>query len=97
MKHFIVKIKYTAPISEIEKVVAEHREFLQTGYDNEMLLCSGPIEPRTGGIIIARAESLNVLQEFFIHDPYNINQVADYKFIEFNPVKSQEFLIPWLS
>lgn len=97
MKHFIVKISYTSPIEEIEKVLAEHRSFLQQGYDQKFLLCSGPMNPRVGGIIIAKSESIESIKSFFEQDPYNVNKLATYEFFEFNPVKSQDFLADWIS
>jgi len=57
MKHFIVEITFTAPIARIEEIVPQHRAFLQTGYDRAGCLMSGPKNPRTGGIVVARAPS----------------------------------------
>ncbi|MEK7431519.1 MAG: YciI family protein [Cyanobacteriota bacterium] len=97
MKHFIIKITYTSNIEEIEKVLVEHRSFLQQGYDQEFLLCSGPLNPRTGGVVIAKSESLETIKSFFEKDPYNIHKLVNYEFLEFNPVKSQSFLSDWIS
>ncbi len=57
MKHFVISVTYTAPIEKIEEIRPSHRSFLQIGYDIGFILCSGPRNPMTGGIIIARAES----------------------------------------
>ncbi len=97
MKHFLVDIHYTAPIEKIDEILPLHRAFLQTGYDQGYLLCSGPKNPRTGGIVIARAESEDELRNFFKQDPYQQNQAARYAFIEFNPVKFQPFLEKWIT
>lgn len=96
MKHFLVDITYTAPIEEIEKTVKEHREFLQTGYDKGMLLCSGPKNLKAGGIVIARAISEDSLKVFFADDPYKLKNLVHYDFVEFNPIKHQNFLIQWV-
>lgn len=95
MKYFVVEITYRASVEKIDAAVADHRAFLQSGYDNGSLLCSGPQIPKTGGIIIARAESLEALKEFFTNDPYQARKLAEYRFIEFNPVKRQPFLASW--
>ena len=63
MKHFVVEIIYKAPIDKIEEVLEKHREFLDEGYKKGMLLMSGPQVPRIGGIVIARAESMESLAE----------------------------------
>lgn len=97
MKHFIVEILYRAPLDQIDATVAEHRQFLQKGYDAGTLLMSGPQNPRTGGILIARAESLEALQSFVKNDPYNLKGLTEYRYTEFNPVKRQPFLESWIA
>jgi len=96
MKFFIVEITYTAPLSEIDRALAAHRQFLQTGYDQNRLLLSGPQTPRVGGIIIARGQSLEELQAFFTSDPYQIASLATYRYIEFSPVKHQPAVSDWV-
>lgn len=97
MKHFIIEITYTAPFEQIEPIVPDHRAFLQAGYDQGWLLCSGPSVPRTGGMVVCRAPSLEAIQEFFNKDPYRINGVAGYRFVEFQPVLHQSFLQEWVT
>lgn len=96
MPHFVIEITYKRPYEEIAPVVPEHRAFLQQGYDQGLLLMSGPMNPRTGGIVIARADALENLQAFFSRDPYAQRGFADYRFIEFEPVKYQPFLASWI-
>jgi len=96
MKHFIIELTYLVPFSEIEKVLQEHRNFLQKGYDSGMLLCSGPREPKIGGMAVARAESLKKIQDFFKDDPFLKLKIAEYRYIEFNPVKYQSILKDWI-
>ena len=80
MKHFLVEIEYTAPIEIINMIVDEHRLFLQTGYD----------------LVIARAPSMEAIQEFFFTDPYKQHNAATYRFVEFDPVKYQTFINDWV-
>jgi uncharacterized protein YciI len=96
MKHFVVFVKYKVPMSEIEKHLKEHREYLQIGYDKGLLLCSGPQNPKVGGVVIARGEEQSELINFFSNDPYNLNNLVSYEYIEFNPVKHQPFLKDWI-
>ena len=97
MKHFLVEVTYTASLEKIDEILAAHRAFLQIGYDRGWLLMSGGQNPRMGGIIIARAPSLADLQAFFTADPYQQAGVADYRFLEFNPVKRQPWLETWVT
>jgi uncharacterized protein YciI len=96
MKHFLVEIEYTAPIEIINMIVNEHRQFLQTGYDKGWLLMSGPKFPKSGGLVICRAPSMEAIQEFFFTDPYQQHNAASYRFVEFDPVKYQTFMNDWI-
>jgi uncharacterized protein YciI len=97
MKHFLVEVNYAVPLEQIDAVLAEHRAFLQTGYDRGLLLMSGPLNPRSGGRVVVRAESLDEIRAFFARDPYNLKSLATYAFYEFEPVKRQPFMDDWIS
>ncbi|MFN8670713.1 MAG: YciI family protein [Candidatus Sericytochromatia bacterium] len=96
MKHFIIKLTYTAPLEEIDKSLVEHRTFLQKGYDDKILLFSGRMNPPSGGLIVARNESLEKLQDFFKEDPFYTKSLANYEYTEFSPAKYQNFLVDWI-
>jgi uncharacterized protein YciI len=96
MKHFLVEITYLFPIEIVAETTPEHRAFLQIGYDAGKLLLSGPQVPKVGGIVLARAESLEEIQQFFRDDPYVKKGLANYRFVEFNPVMFQKFMEAWL-
>lgn len=97
MHHFVVEIKYKVHIDEIEKIRPDHRNFLDDGYKKGIILMSGPQLPRVGGIIIARAESMEKLADFLKDDPYQVNKAADYEYIQFDPRNYQKFLESWIS
>ncbi len=97
MKHYLILITYKVELPIIDSLLAQHREFLQTGYDKSLLLMSGPENPRTGGVVIAKANSLEEIKSFFANDPYYKNNAAEYDFREFNPVKYQKILADWIA
>ena len=96
MKHFFIDVKYKVTFEELSESITEHRAFLQIGYDNGILLCSGPRETKKGAIIIARANEVDELKIFFKNDPYILKDIADYEYAEFKPVKFQPFLQSWI-
>ena len=96
MLHFLVEITYTVPFEALSGVVAEHRAYLQTGYDKGWLLMSGPLVPKTGGLVVAKAPSAEAIREFFSTDPYALKGLATYNFVEFEPLKRQAFLEEWV-
>ncbi len=95
MKHFIIKLSYLVPIEKIDELLVEHREFLDLGYSKQILLSSGPQNPRDGGILIARAETLESMKEFCEADPFFKAKFADYQYTEFIPVKYQAEFKSW--
>jgi len=97
MKHFLIEIEYLVSVEALGDAILKHRQFLQTGYELGRILLSGPRVPATGGVLIARALSLEEIKAFFEDDPYKILGLARHNFIEFNPVKHQDFLKGWVS
>jgi len=55
------------------------------------------MESRTGGIVVARAESQEALQAFFSRDPYGQEGLAEHSFQAFTPAKRQAFLEKWVA
>jgi uncharacterized protein YciI len=97
MKHFLVDITYLVPVDDLTDILPQHRTFLQKGYDQGWLLMSGPRLDKLGGIVICRAPSQDALEAFFRDDPYAIHGVAIHRFVEFNPVKRQNWLENWVT
>ena len=95
MKHFIIRLEYKVPIEKIDTVLVTHREFLDSGYQKKILLASGPQNPRDGGILIGRAESLEAMREFCKEDPFAKNEFAYDHYTAFIPVKYQKEFESW--
>lgn len=89
---FLIQLTYKTPVSEVDKYLSSHREFLDYYYKKGVLLLSGPIKPRTGGIIIALTKDRAYLESILQKDPYYLAEIADYELIEFTPVMHREEL-----
>ena len=97
MKHFLLEGQHLVPFEQrAPELIAAHRQFLQQGYDEGRFLLSGPSIPPSGGILIARAESVDELTEFLANEPYCKAKVMCFaKIIEFDPVQHQPVLRDW--
>ncbi len=82
---FIAISTYQKPLEAVDALYPAHREWLMQHYASGAFLGSGPRVPRTGGVIIGRAESLEAFQALFAQDPFQQEGVARYEFIEFTP------------
>ncbi len=86
----IVEITYKAPPQEVDKYLQAHREFLDYHYKQGLFLASGPQKPRVGGILIALTQDKAHLEAVLQNDPYYLAEIADYRLIEFTPVKHRD-------
>lgn len=84
---FIIELTYKRPIEEIDQHLTAHRSFLEDGYQKNYFVASGPQQPRTGGIIISQLKNRSQLESILKQDPFQIHNLAEYKIIEFEPVK----------
>jgi uncharacterized protein YciI len=89
---FIILLKYKKPLSEVDRFVAVHREFLKRFYASGHFLLSGRNEHRTGGVIIANAVTRKEIEEIILEDPFNREGIAEYEIIEFSPSMAAENL-----
>lgn len=84
---FIVQLNYQVPLPEVDKYLQAHRDFLDAHYQSGLFLASGPMTPRTGGIIIATGNDKAALEIILQQDPYYLANIANYTITEFTPVK----------
>ena len=89
---FVIFLNYVKPLEEVDRLVGEHRKFLERQYANGSFLLSGRQEPRTGGVILAKAASKVDIQRIIEDDPFFKAKVAEYKIIEFIPTMAAENL-----
>ena len=80
---FVVLLKYVKPLPEVDRRMREHVAFLKQCYAEKLFVASGRREPRTGGVILARAASKEALAQVMDHDPFVKHGVATYEIVEF--------------
>lgn len=93
---FIIMLHYKKPIEMVDQYLAEHRTFLDEGYKKNYFIASGPRNPRTGGVILSQLTDRQKLKEFLDQDPFCLNGVAEYEYIEFTPVKYHDKFLPYI-
>jgi uncharacterized protein YciI len=80
---FIINLTYIVPLEALDAHMAEHVTFLQKYYKKNMFIASGRKVPRTGGIILALAETKAQVEEIIEEDPFYIYKLADFSITEF--------------
>jgi uncharacterized protein YciI len=81
---YLVILDYEVPLEEIDAALPAHRAWLDEGYDAGLFLASGPREPRTGGVILARGERA-VIEAALARDPFVLRRLARHELVEFRP------------
>lgn len=82
---FIVILTYKKPLSEVDKYLQAHRDYLAEHYSAGDFIASGPQNPRIGGVIMIKAADREAVNAIISQDPFNINGIADYQIVEFTP------------
>jgi uncharacterized protein YciI len=86
-------IRYRRPVEEVLAHHPAHREYLQGLKKQGLLVCSGPLEPRTGGALLLRVpdeECPGILDTIRDNDPYTINRVGQYELLPWNVMTGRE-------
>lgn len=84
---FIFKLTYKKPLTDVEKYLAAHREYLDNYYNAGYFIASGPREPRIGGIILCNVKTLEEAQSIIFQDPFFKEEIADYEVTQFHATK----------
>ena len=91
----IALIRYRRPFEEIAPKVDEHRAYLRELKAAGLLLVSGPIDPRTGGILLLRVPDENssvALDRIRDGDPFTKLNLAQYELLPWLPTIGTEEL-----
>ena len=80
---FIVELTYRAPLAQIDAQMRPHMAFLRKYYAAGNFLISGRQDPRTGGIIVAVAESRERIEAIVAEDPFCRHGLAEVRIVEF--------------
>ena len=84
---YIIELTYKVPAEKIDANMAAHMKYLDKYYHSGHFLASGRKEPRDGGIIFAKAESIQEINVIVAEDPFNTLGLAAYRIIHFKATK----------
>ena len=75
-------VRYRRPLAEIEAATEAHRAYLRSLQAKGLLLASGPMDPRTGGVVLFRVQDENPLADLDAirdGDPFFQQGLATYE------------------
>ena len=80
---YLILLTYTRPAEEIAAALEDHRAYLRRAYEAGRFLVSGPRVPASGGVILARAGSLEEAWGYVRDDPFHQRGLATHEIIPF--------------
>ncbi|GAB2984749.1 YciI family protein [Mucilaginibacter puniceus] len=80
---FIIDLTYIVPLEELDQHMADHVKYLRKYYKKNIFVASGRKVPRTGGIILALAESKEAVEKIIKEDPFYQHELAKFTITEF--------------
>ena len=80
---FIINLTYIVPLEQIDAHMTEHVKFLRKYYKQNVFVVSGRKVPRTGGVILALANSTEEVEKIIQEDPFHIHALAEFTITEF--------------
>ena len=80
---FIISLNYIVPLEELDRHMQDHVVFLKKYYSKNIFVASGRKVPRTGGIILALADSKEEIERIIQEDPFHIHHLAEFTITEF--------------
>ena len=85
---FIVLLKFSDNKDKVSQFMEGHKEWIQRGFDDGVLLLAGSLQPKLGGGILAHNTSLPDLQSRVNTDPFVAENVVKAEILEIDPARA---------
>lgn len=93
---YIIDLTYIVPLDELDTHMTDHVKYLHKYYKQNKFVTSGRKVPRTGGIILALADSLEEVNQIISEDPFYTHKLAEFKVTEFQTSQMHPLMKPLL-
>jgi len=93
---FIVLLKFSNNKGLAGQFMEGHKEWLQRGFNDDVFVLAGSLQPNLGGGIFAKNTSLSELESRVKNDPFVAKNIVSAEIIEMTPsraVEQLEFLL----
>ncbi|MDB5138716.1 MAG: YCII-related domain protein [Mucilaginibacter sp.] len=80
---FIIDLNYIVPLEELDEHMADHVKYLRKYYKKNIFVASGRKVPRSGGIILALADSKEAVEQIIKEDPFYKHNLAQFSITHF--------------
>jgi len=89
---FIVLLKFSDNKGQASQFMEGHNEWVKRGFDDNIFLLAGSLQPNLGGGIVAHNTSQQDLQSRVNDDPFVVKNIVSAEILEITPSKADERL-----
>lgn len=87
---FIITLTYRRPAEELDAQLEAHRGWLVANTRAGRIAVAGPLEPRTGGLIVAHCADRDELDRMIAQDAFVIHGLVDVDVLCVSPALRHE-------
>lgn len=91
---FLLLSRYLKGTEDIDRVLPEHRAFLDRQYEKGLFVVSGPQTPRVGGVIVTAEVPRSAIEAALREDPFVREGISEYEIVEFAATKHAAWFHP---
>lgn len=93
---FIATLTYRRTPEDMEPHLDAHRDWLAANTRAGRIVAAGPLEPRSGGLVIAHCTDRSELDRMLAQDPFVIHRLVDVGVQGFAPaLRHEAFAVRW--
>jgi len=89
---FIVLLRFSGNKGQASQFMEGHKEWIKNGFNDDVFLLAGGLQPNLGGGILAHNTSLSDYRDRVNGDPFVAENVVSAEILEIAPSKTDERL-----
>ena len=89
---FIVLLRFSRNKHQAGHFMEGHKEWIERGFNDDVFLLVGSLQPNQGGVIVAHKTSLPALQSRVNDDPFVAGRVVSVEILQISPSTADERL-----
>ena len=89
---FIVLLKFADNRAQAGGFMDAHNEWIKQGFEDDVFLLAGSLQPGLGGAIVAHNSTPESLQSRVDADPFVANNVVSAEILEISPARADQRL-----
>jgi uncharacterized protein YciI len=89
---FVVLLRFSDKRALASQFMEAHNAWIKRGFDEDVFLLTGSLQPKLGGGILAHNTSLSDLQVRVKDDPFVLHGVVSAEILEITPGRTDERL-----